>query len=449
MYSDTNTTGSAVELDQPVKGLPLLGSALSIRDGILDFFTDLAAERGDLASFHMGRNLWVLASSAESVATVLQDKDKVFEKPDAVYGPGRLLFGGALTGLKGDRWKERRSKVAPAFHRQGVDAAGAAKVVDTWLQSNAGRGETDLSVAIKSLMFEVAAIDVLGPDAALGVELVGPVGDALDAMGARVRMGVPVPDWMPIAPVKKMRSAVGTLHEEIDSVRRRRSGGATDDLLGKFMESGEDGSSLLTDRQIRDEAAVLVAVGGNQLSLAMIWTLALLAENPVAARILQREIDDTLDGNAIGLETLPKLRFAAATIEESMRLFPPFFMFAREATRATVVSGRRVPKGATLILSPWVTHRDPEHFERPESFEPQRWTPEFVKQLPTGAYFPTGGGPRLCVANSALRKYMVLVLVSILREHRVDITGYSLEPLATTVLQMRGELTGRIESRQP
>jgi cytochrome P450 len=432
---------SSTELLAGMPGLPLLGSAPALRRDSLGFLQ--AAERrcGALAPFRVGPARWVLASRAEDVEAVLLDRERVYEKPDAIYGAGRLLFGNALTGLKGDAWRRRRAVVAPAFHRQGVDAPAIVGATERWLARHADGRTRRLDSALGELMVEVACTSLLGPDAVHAGRLAEPVGTALAAMGQRVQLGVPLPDWLPVGPVRRMRRGTGEVKEVMEDAIARRRDDVHEDLLEALAGS-------LPAGDVRDELAVAAAVGGHQLSLALSWTLHLLACHPDAAARLRAELDAVIGARDASLDDLPQLRFAAAVLEESMRLYPPFYLIGREALRDTALSGTQIPAGTTIVLSPWVTQRLERYFADPDAFRPERWLGDLARELPRGAYFPTGGGGRLCVAQSALRKQLLLTLATLLRAHDVAIDpARPVTPRPTTSLELRPGLFGTLEPR--
>ena len=434
------------ELPADLPGKPLLGSALAMKADTLGFLREAELQGGPMAPFRVGRARWVLASRAETIEEVLLDREDAFEKPDSIYGAGKLIFGNALTGLKGGSWRQRRAIVAPAFHRQPVDAEAIVAATDRWADRHAGGDPLRIDRELKSLMIEVACVSMLGPASREAGELAEPIGMALTAMGKRVQLGFPIPDWAPVPPVLRMRRGVAEVNRFIDAViaQRRRSGDMGDDLLADLAGESDGGKPLLDDRSIRDEIAVSAAVGGHQMSIALSWTLFLLSQHPEAKDRLDGEIAAALDGPPT-LDSISSLPFAAMALEESMRLYPPFYLIGREALRETVVSGTRIPAGTTIVLSPWVTQRLERYFEAPDEFRPERWADGLMRRLPRGAYFPTGGGGRLCVAQSALRKQMLLVLATLLQRHRVTIDpSHPVVPLTTTSLEMRHGLIGAL-----
>jgi cytochrome P450 len=127
------------------------------------------------------------------------------------------------------------------------------------------------------------------------------------------------------------------------------------------------------------------------------------------------------------VDDLPRLKFAEQVVLESMRMFPPAFVIGREALEDFELGGYTIPRGTTILMSQWVVHHDPRWYERPEQFEPQRWSSERMKALPKMAYFPLGGGPRICIGNTFAMMESVLLLSEIMRSWSVSPAGN--EPL--------------------
>ena len=131
-----------------------------------------------------------------------------------------------------------------------------------------------------------------------------------------------------------------------------------------------------------------------------------------------------------------------------MRLYPPAWGVGREAVRECEVGGYRVPRGTQVFVFPWVNHRDPRWFRDPLAFRPERWGEESVSKLPRYAYFPFGGGPRLCIGNYFATMEAVLVLSTIARRFRLRLV--SEEPpelLPAVALRPKGGVYVKVEAR--
>jgi cytochrome P450 len=205
----------------------------------------------------------------------------------------------------------------------------------------------------------------------------------------------------------------------------------------------------MTDKQLRDEVMTLFLAGHETTAIALSWTWYLLARNPEIEQKLVAEVTDALGGSAPSVETLPKLRYAARVIKETLRLYPPVWTLeGRRAVRDCTIAGYQVRAGTVMLLSPWVTHRDPRFYREPERFDPDRWTDEFARPLPKYAYFPFGGGQRLCIGQSFAEMEATLILTTILQRYRLTLeSDRPLGPSPSITLRPGAKLWMRLSAR--
>jgi cytochrome P450 len=104
---------------------------------------------------------------------------------------------------------------------------------------------------------------------------------------------------------------------------------------------------------------------------------------------------------------------------EALRLYPPAWIIGRRALADYSVGGYRVPAGSLVIMSQYVMHRNPRYYPDPERFDPERWTPEAQQTRPKFAYFPFGGGARLCIGESFAWMEGVLLLATLAQRWRM------------------------------
>jgi cytochrome P450 len=174
----------------------------------------------------------------------------------------------------------------------------------------------------------------------------------------------------------------------------------------------------------------LMLAGHETTTVALSWTLMLLSRHPHVRRGLEAELDDVLAGRAVTLEDLPRLRRTRMILDESMRLYPPAWVVTRSVRADDEVDGYHVPAGSMVIVSPYVTHRDPTLWPNPEGFDPDR----FAGEQPRYAYFPFGGGPHLCIGAGFAMMEAQLVLATVVQRLRLDLVpGHPIEyePLVT------------------
>src|SRR5262249_7071469 len=160
---------------------------------------------------------------------------------------------------------------------------------------------------------------------------------------------------------------------------RRKKGIDTGDLLSMLiMARDEDTGESMNDQQLRDEVLTMFLAGHETTANALNWTWYLLSKNPSVSRRIQEELKEVLNGRAPTFEDLPKLRFTMMTIKESMRLSPPAWIFARSVIEDDLIGGYQIPSHSFVIVSPFITHRHPEFWDNPESFDPDRFATEKV-----------------------------------------------------------------------
>jgi cytochrome P450 len=188
-----------------------------------------------------------------------------------------------------------------------------------------------------------------------------------------------------------------------------------------------EGGGGMSERQLVDECVILFAAGHETTANALTFTLWLIARNPHVARRLEAEVDGALGARVQPAHgDLDALPYARRVIAEAMRLYPPAWIQGRQAIEPCEIDGVAVPKRTVVFVSQWITHRDPRWWPDPDTFDPERFTPENVAARPRWAYFPFGGGSRQCVGEAFAWAEATLALATIVRQWRMD--AQSAEP---------------------
>jgi cytochrome P450 len=194
--------------------------------------------------------------------------------------------------------------------------------------------------------------------------------------------------------------------------------GETIDLLTRLLAARDEDGSAMTPRQLRDEAMTLYLAGHETTALTLSWAWTLLAQNPAAEDRLVAEWKAVLGGRSPTPDDLSNLPYTDAVLAEAMRVYPPVYLIGREATKELEIGGYRVKKGYTIFMSQWVNHRDPTYFPEPEKFKPERWLDGLVKRIPKYAYYPFGGGPRVCIGNTFALMEAAILLATVGQRYR-------------------------------
>jgi cytochrome P450 len=187
-----------------------------------------------------------------------------------------------------------------------------------------------------------------------------------------------------------------------------------------LMLARDEQGQAMSERQLRDEVVTLLLAGHETTALALSWTWHLITLQPDAQDELASEVGRVLGSRAATVEDLPQLPYAEQVVTEAMRLYPPAWVIGREAVQNCEIGGYPVAAGTSLYISPWVIQRNPRFFDNPDEFRPGRWAGEMPRQLPRFAYFPFGGGPRVCIGNRFAMMEAVLILVTMIQRVRLD-----------------------------
>ena len=136
-------------------------------------------------------------------------------------------------------------------------------------------------------------------------------------------------------------------------------------------------------------------------------------------------------------------------IEEAMRLYPPVHTISRTAIGEDRIGGVRVPPGALINISPYVTHRNPNLWPEPERFDPERFCPAAAAQRHRFAYLPFGGGPRICIGNSFALAEAQVIVAGIAQRYRVRLApGRTVKPIGLLTLRPKGGIWVTLEPRE-
>jgi cytochrome P450 len=337
----------------------------------------------------------------------------------------RLVGNGLLTS-QGEEWKRARRLSQPAFHRERVASYGQVMVDYTErLTSGWKEGEhRDTHRDMMRLTLEIVVQCLFSADVSTDVDEVGAtLKELVKPFAAQATLGWILNNRLPTPAHLRFHRLARKIDNVVYRIISERRATAEDkgDLLSMLLAARDEDGSQMNDRQLRDEVMTLFLAGHETTALTLAWTWYLLGTNPEAEKKFHAELDEALDGRAPSAADLPRLKFTEQIAKESMRLYPPAFGLGREAINDCEIGGYRVPAGTQVFMFQWATQRDPRFYDEPNSFRPERWTEDFIEQLPKYAYFPFGGGPRACIGASFAMMEIILCLAAIGQKFRLEI----------------------------
>jgi cytochrome P450 len=436
------------------KGYPMLGNMPGYARDPLGFLTRCSREYGDVVTLRFPGTLAYLITHPDHVEQILVKNNRNFIK-DKYTREELSILGNGLLINEGDFWRRQRRLAQPAFHRRRVEAYGETMVAFTERLLADWRDDEvrDVHREMMRLTLEIVAKTLLDADIAREAEGVGEaLGRIMDyfsdqGSGSFLRM---LPESVPTPANLRYRRAVRRLDGIIYSIieERRRSGKDTGDLLSMLLHAEDEEGNRMDPRQLRDEVMTVVLAGHETTAIALSWTFYLLGKHPEIEAKLTSELEEVLAGRSPTVEDLPRLRYADAIIKESMRLYPPAWAIGREAVGECEIGGYHVPTRTQMFISQYVTHRDPRFFDEPEVFDPSRWHDGRTQNLPDYAYFPFGGGPRLCIGSNFAKMEAALLLATVAREfHLESASGEPPVPQPSITLRPRGGIGMKLKKR--
>ena len=418
----------------------------AFRRSPIDFLDLLVASGANVEPLRVGPERVLLLNDPTQVWELLTVHARRTQKGRGLVRARLLLGDGLLTSEGGAHLRQRRA-LSAAFHPRriadylGSFAAAARRAADRWSDG----GEIDL-------IGEMSALTLDGVGTALfGTDLQGStpqIRHALAEMLAGFRLAM-APGGVvllrtPLPAARRVRQAKAELENVVDDLVRQRAhepaGQPTVlDLLGSQPE--------LADRQVRDQVMTLLLAGHETTAMALTWALAAIDQLPALRAELETEWSTRPDeqatdprAEALSQGTLPSatLPLTTAVLAETLRLWPPSWMFSRRTMEPLTLGGRDVPAGIMCLVSPALLHRDPRWWAEPEQFQPQRWLrrehgqsdrfdPKAPGQ-PRGAFLPFGAGPRMCIGEQFAWSEAAIMLAELGRRWRIHVANTPLRP---------------------
>jgi cytochrome P450 len=424
--------------------LPVLGSFHRRFGSPLPFFRELKRDYGDAARFHIFNERLVLFNDPAIVNELLVTKQHSFRKGRALES-ARLFLGNSLLVSEGDEHARQRKLIQPAFHRGRI--AGYAKVMAArardWTEARRDGEQIDLATEMNRLTLAVVGETLFGSSVS------GEAHEIAESLTVVIenfhRMFLPFWSVLRRIPVPS-NLRLQRAHRKLDATiydliaKRRKEGVDRGDLLSMLLaaEDADDPRRRLSDTEVRDQALTLFLAGHETTANALAWTWHLLAQHELVRARLKAEIDAVLGADRLPeLEDAARLPYTTAVFSESMRLYPPVWVVGRRALEDVTLGNYEIPARTIVIGSQYLLHRDERFWPHAEEFLPERWLDEAAAAgRPKFAYFPFGGGARVCIGDGFAWAEGVLMLAVMARRWRMEsVPGHSVELNPTVTLR--------------
>ncbi len=415
-------------------------------------FQHLAKTYGDIAHYKIGPHHIVFLNHPEYIREVLVVQNDNFIKERTVQRTKMLLGEGMITS-EGAAHRSQRVAAHPAFHRQRIgEYAGtiveeAAHTRDSW---HVGE-RRDIAVDMMHLTLNVVARTLFATDLREEVyELAAAINRIMGLYNFLVML--PAAEWLVhlrppglAAFVKARKRIDAVVYRMIDA--HQRSGVDQGSLLD-LMLAASPANDEASRQSLRDQVITIFLAGYETVANALSWTWYLLSQNPECEAKFHNEVEEVLKGSLPVVEDVPRLRYTENVMAESLRLYPPAWAMGRYARNDFALGDYFLPARTTVLISQFITHRDPRFFPDPLTFDPDRFTLEGKARRTKFTYFPFGAGARQCIGESFAWMEGVLILATLAQKWKLRlVSGHRVEPQPLITLRPKHGMQMEVELR--
>jgi len=433
----------------------------------LEFFERCEQTAGIVRTRFLVKRVYVVTDPT-AIADVLVNHPKSFVKPYLLRRM-KVLFGNGLLTSSGEHWASYRHLVQPAFGAECMPAflrlvrESTEEMLSSWCSGSLCPGESrdqevrDVYPEIVDLCMKNVAQTMFGVyDEEMGSIVRALAATCHDVTHAVLNVGQLLPFHLPGRLKRRLKTELGALNHYLGRLIDQRINDQRSnepprrDFLGLLLSGGGGEPGLPVNRQaVLDESVTMLLAGHETTASALAWSLYLLARHPKHADALADNLVSHLQGDAPSMSDLEDLPSLRATLDETLRLYPPTHRIGRTVVSPVVVGGHEIPVGADVLVPQWAVHRSARWYDRPLDFLPERWTPAFRRSLPKFAYFPFSGGPRICVGTQLAYSEVAVILGLLAQRFRFSLCDQT--PLVPyeglTLLPAGGHLRLKIKCR--
>jgi cytochrome P450 len=415
----------------------------SFRKDPMQFFKRNFRDNPPFIPINAGLLSFLFVNDADAVQHVLQTNAKNYKK-DFISMRSSTLLGKGLVTSDGELWKRQRKLIGPAFHQPQIEiysqvvGATTLKLVEAWkerIQKSAEKSTTlDLHEEMVSLTLTIVVRSLFGSEIDRHIK---PVSEALNsilkALHPKMNRLIDLPLWVPTSENRRMKRNMATIDrviEELIDAREKNPSETHKDLLSSLL------AQPMSRRQLRDEIITLFIAGHETTANVLSWTFYLLSKHPEHIQTISNEWKKVAGSGEVQFEQLFALPHLKKVVQESMRLYSPVWMMSRQALADDVVGGHKIKKGSVVLLCTSVIHQNPLYWNQPKEFRPERFDAKESESRPKFAYFPFGGGSRICIGSSFAMMEAMMILGVLIQNFEWELTlGQNVVPKASVVLR--------------
>lgn len=412
------------------------------------------AYRADVIVRQFKNRTTIVANHPEAVKRVLVTNVANYRRDRQSRTVLRHFVGDGILTAEGEFWQKQRRTAVPAFRPDRLDrlvpqiAEATTAALAHW-SDPATDTPIDVAREMRRLTLCVLSQTMFSRDLAARAETVeATISDWMDTLGSRMYasgvgarvLGLPW-SWASGIANRFTRLPACPFDAIVSEflAARERHGGEADDLLARLTSavpsSGDDDVAM---NGLRGQVGTYLFAGHETTAIALAWSFYLVALHRWAAERLQAEVDEVLADRQPEANDLPRLAYTRMVLAEAMRLYPPVFSLFRETLNDDELAGQAVPSGARILILPWLIHRHRRLWERPDYFDPERFTGERITGRDRFAYLPFANGPRMCLGSTFAEIEATIILAMVVQRYNLRLApGHRVEPVGRITLRPR------------
>ncbi|MCM2387198.1 cytochrome P450 [Streptomyces sp. CWNU-1] len=377
-------------------------------------FLDRQRRYGDIVEFRIGRQPAYILNHPELVHAMLTGPSGRFDRGE-IFTRARPLFGSGVAVADGKHHRDRRRVIQPLLNTTRL-----ATYLDTMADLAAAKAaswsdgqDIDLNAEMADLTLKVVAATVFGQHLPAGFSTVVHHNLPIVVAGLARRAYGPAAallDRIPNPERRKYRTALSDIHRVVDELISANR----DSPTMARLSAGAD------EQQLHDDATSLLIGGSHTSAAAASWLFILLSRHPHTRQRLQEEVDRVLGDRPATPADLPELVHTRRIVQETLRLYPPIWLFPRRTAADLQLGGHSIRQGTQVFYSPYAMHRDSRWYTRPESFDPDRWDPNRQAQPPHGASIPFAAGVHGCPGGDFALAELTLLTATVSAHWNLD-----------------------------
>lgn len=429
---------------------PLFGDVIHLAKDPLNFLSEQREKMGDVYQLSSLFGKVAIVNHPDLVDYILRLNSKNYVKSKG-YETLKVLLGEGLLTSEGDFWRSQRRLMQPAFYKEKLSHIVEVMLKQTedffneWQQNYPVGAIIDVSAEMNKIALRVVAKSLfeseIGDDVTKMNENLPFV---LEKSSVRILKPTQLPRWIPTPENRKEQNSIRQIEKVVYKIieNRRKSKEEHQDLLSLLMNSkDEETGRFMDDEQLRDEVMTIFLAGHETSANALAYFLYLMDKNPEVFKKLKEEVDQVTGGESIKARHLHNMKYMQQCINETLRLYPPAWIIGRRPLEDDQLGEYQLPKTYQALICTYTMHRNPKYWEKPEEFNPERFSEENIKKIPKGAYMPFGGGARLCIGNNFAMYEMQIVIANLLKSFELKLKeNYQLDLVAHITMRPKNPI---------